>query len=320
MGTFSVLTNLTLHSGSTTISVTLVDGKGLESDPASGPAAVIPAAPVIISTVLNGRTATITGTGQAGATVKITELPSGTVFGTAAVAPNGTFSVKTSTLVDGVHTFTATQEDSKGVSDSVPAGSVTVVPPTTTKAAASTTARPSTTLTTMTLTATTTSAKTTTVPCLNTPSPLPNAQPDIWVRAILSRTANTSSSTGTLVQVKDVTLLPNGDAIAIGEFFFNLTMDCVQLEGPTNNKDVFVFAFDGKTGNTKWGKRIGGLDDGWNDFARAVVGDANGVYAVTFVNGFGNTSVDGLSATCTAVSGVCGVGSKNDLSSQGLSD
>ncbi|MEX0429736.1 Ig-like domain-containing protein, partial [Nocardioides sp. DS6] len=111
-----------LADGSYTITATQTDAAGNDS-PASDPVTFTvdtdsPAAPVITGpaddTTVADSTPTITGTGEAGDTVTVTDQD-GTTLCTTTVGPDGTWSCDSEVeLADGDHTLTATQTDEAG--------------------------------------------------------------------------------------------------------------------------------------------------------------------------------------------------------------
>ncbi|MCK1665208.1 Ig-like domain-containing protein [Bradyrhizobium sp. 153] len=74
--------------------------------------AAAPDAPVLLSDVTSHHRATVTGTAEAGSTVKVYEGT--TLLGTAATGADGHFSVTTSGLKTGSHTFVASATDAAG--------------------------------------------------------------------------------------------------------------------------------------------------------------------------------------------------------------
>jgi len=126
----------TLPQGSDTLVASQTDPAGNASVP-SAPVTVnvdtvVPDAPVITSPkqgdLTNDNTPVITGTGEPGATVTVTDTtdPSNPApLCTAVVAPDGTWSCTSSKLADGSHTIQATQTDPAG-NTSVPSAPVSV--------------------------------------------------------------------------------------------------------------------------------------------------------------------------------------------------
>ena len=94
-----------------------------------------PAAPTVTSTSLNiDKTATVTGSGQTGATVNL--FADGILDGSAVVTSEGTYSVTTSAPFSaGTYKLSVSQTVNDATSASVDAGSITVVSPTTSAAA-----------------------------------------------------------------------------------------------------------------------------------------------------------------------------------------
>ncbi|WP_194293017.1 Ig-like domain-containing protein [Streptomyces smaragdinus] len=119
-GTWSIPVTTPLADGPHTIEATQTDPAGNISPAATSTFTVdttAPDAPVITGpadgSTITSTTPTITGTGEPGATVDVTI--DGTVVGTTVVAPDGTWSLPTTTpLADGPHTVTATQTDPSG--------------------------------------------------------------------------------------------------------------------------------------------------------------------------------------------------------------
>lgn len=135
-GAFTV-SSIGLDIGTFQMSVTQSDDSG-DSDHANGDSVTIkaprPADPVVTSTELVDKTvATVKGTGEKGATIKL--YVDGIYSGNSVVVANdGTFTVSSSSLAPGTHLLSITQTvaSSGATSDSVDAGSVTVVGPATT--------------------------------------------------------------------------------------------------------------------------------------------------------------------------------------------
>lgn len=109
-----------LADGSHTATATQTDAAG-NTSPVSDPVtfaidATAPAARVITApadgTVTSDPTPTITGTGEAGATIEVTA--NGTPVGTTVVEPDGTWSLVSAALEDGLNTLVATQTDPAG--------------------------------------------------------------------------------------------------------------------------------------------------------------------------------------------------------------
>lgn len=129
-GSFSILSDK-LFSGSLNVTLTQEDDAGVSDLGLGGLITVpVPAPGSLIwdSTTLSAgsaKTAVVTGTGAAGATIKIYE--GSTVVGTGVVSNAGTWTVTTSTLTSGKHTLEASQTPS-GSSESakIPAGSVEI--------------------------------------------------------------------------------------------------------------------------------------------------------------------------------------------------
>jgi hypothetical protein len=99
--------------------------------------------PVVSSTSVAGTIATVTGTGQPGATIDL--FADGSKVGSATVGADDTFSVSSSSLAIGDRALTVSQTFAGETSSSVAAGSITVSNSTTagavtTQAAAATTA------------------------------------------------------------------------------------------------------------------------------------------------------------------------------------
>jgi hypothetical protein len=70
-GTFTVLVTRRLKSGSHALAVTQADDKNAESDAVAAGTVTVPPPLAVTSTALQGNTARINGTGQAGLTVKV---------------------------------------------------------------------------------------------------------------------------------------------------------------------------------------------------------------------------------------------------------
>jgi len=71
---------------------------------------IAPSAPVLVSNALIfSKEVGLSGTAEAGSTIKLYEA--NTLLGTAVTASNGTWSLKTGSLADGTHAFTATATD-----------------------------------------------------------------------------------------------------------------------------------------------------------------------------------------------------------------
>ncbi|WP_309235804.1 Ig-like domain-containing protein, partial [Amycolatopsis sp. SID8362] len=110
----------TLPDGSHTVTATQADAAGNVSAVSAPDTftvdSAVPAAPVIAGPVdgsmTSDSTPAISGTGEPGATVTVSEGT--TVLCTATVAADGTWSCDSSTLSDGSHTITATQADAAG--------------------------------------------------------------------------------------------------------------------------------------------------------------------------------------------------------------
>jgi hypothetical protein len=120
-GTWALPLTTPLADGEHTVTATQTDAAGNES-PASAPTTftvdTVATAPVITSpspgAITSDTTPTITGTGEPGATVTVTDQD-GTVLGTAVVDANGDWSLTPTTpLPDGTYTITATQVDTQG--------------------------------------------------------------------------------------------------------------------------------------------------------------------------------------------------------------
>jgi hypothetical protein len=117
-GTFDITTTASFVDGIHTFTATETDTASLTST-ASTPAFSVnvdPNAPVIATLVgqpVAGGTVELTGTGQAGDTIKLfADGNTATAVGTGVVAANGTFVITTTaTFANGVHTFTATETD-----------------------------------------------------------------------------------------------------------------------------------------------------------------------------------------------------------------
>lgn len=123
-GHFSVSSTSKLGSGAKTLTVTQADDRAAETKPVPAGAVTVLGPPVVGSKSVSGSIATISGTGKAGATVKV--YANGTLVRTTTVAPNGSWSLQTQPLAFGSHAMTATQEDASGTSDPANGGSVSV--------------------------------------------------------------------------------------------------------------------------------------------------------------------------------------------------
>jgi VCBS repeat-containing protein len=107
-----VVTLATPQTNGETLVVTQADAAGNTSAPVSVVAAdmTAPAAPTV---VVNGDGAAVTGTGEPGATVTITD-PAGIAIGTTLVDAGGTYTAQLSTAQVNGETLTATQADAAG--------------------------------------------------------------------------------------------------------------------------------------------------------------------------------------------------------------
>jgi large repetitive protein len=123
------ITSTALGDGAHTLTVTATDTAGNESA-ASGALAVTidtvapaaPSAPVLApGSGTNSSTPTLTGTAEAGSTVTLYDTDGSTVLGSA-VATSGTWSITTSPIVDGAHTFSVHATDLAGNVGAISAG------------------------------------------------------------------------------------------------------------------------------------------------------------------------------------------------------
>lgn len=105
-------------SGSGTSASTGTSGTGTSGTGTSGTVdTTAPDAPVLLSDATYHHRATVTGTAEAGSTVNLYEGT--TLLGTATTGADGHFSVTTSGLKDGSHTFVATATDAAGNTSAV---------------------------------------------------------------------------------------------------------------------------------------------------------------------------------------------------------
>ena len=118
-GVFDIITSVSFADGNHSLSAIQTDGAGLSGGgSAAFPVTVIPQAPTITVSVghpVAGQTVELRGSGQNGDTVTIYANGGSTAVGAGVVA-NGVFDiVTTTTFLDGVQGFTATQTDLAGV-------------------------------------------------------------------------------------------------------------------------------------------------------------------------------------------------------------
>jgi Bacterial Ig domain/Bacterial Ig-like domain len=133
-GTVEITTTVAFTDGIHKFQASETDGLGLTS-PLSPIFAIgfNPSAPAITAMVgqpLNGDTVELQGTGEAGETVNLYADGGTTIVGTGIVGAGGTFDITTTaTYPDGVHTFTATETNSKSLTSAAsPAFTVDVDP------------------------------------------------------------------------------------------------------------------------------------------------------------------------------------------------
>lgn len=111
-GQWTITTSQALASGTHDLKVTQANEKNAESEEIACDPAVILPPPTVLSKPVTGNVALVSGKGTAGAKVRI--YANGTFVGAAVVANDGTWNLTTSALAIGVHTLTATQENSAG--------------------------------------------------------------------------------------------------------------------------------------------------------------------------------------------------------------
>ncbi len=133
-GTFDIKTNATFTDGIHTFTATEINGANLTSAASTAFAVnVDPNAAVITEAVgqpVNGGTAELKGTGEAGETVNLYADGGTNIVGTGTVGSDGSFDITTTaTFSDGVHTFTATEINSANLTGAASAAFAVNVAP-----------------------------------------------------------------------------------------------------------------------------------------------------------------------------------------------
>ncbi len=124
-GQFTVLSTFR-NSGTTQLTVTVMDSAGRESDQAFAGQAVILPPPTITFIGPEDRTGVIVGKGAPGASITVYFKATNETAVTTTVSADGTWTVRVSDLPVGSTLFTATQRDAAGISDLMEAGSVVI--------------------------------------------------------------------------------------------------------------------------------------------------------------------------------------------------